>query len=70
LTMADGETVAAALVEATGCFVEALQQISEAGGVDHEDDFERAVNCIRHMQQTAFDVLKKYNFEPKGQPVE
>ena len=32
---------AAAVLEATGVFIEALQQISEAKGRDDPDDFER-----------------------------
>lgn len=64
------DQIAARLVEATQDFVEALLEISEAKGLDAEDDFERAVNCIKHMQGTAHDVLRQYGFEPRGQLVE
>jgi hypothetical protein len=52
------EQIALALVQATQDFVEASQEISEAKGPDHEDDFERAANCIASMQRIAFDVLR------------
>lgn len=41
------------LLEATDTFIEALQQISEAKGRDDPDEFERAVNAIKHMQRMA-----------------
>jgi hypothetical protein len=64
------QQIALALVQATQDFAEALMQISEAKGVDHEDDFERAVNCIKHMQRLAYDVLQQHGFTPRGTPVE
>ena len=64
------DVIATRLVEATQDFVEALLEISAARGADAEDDFERAVNCIKHMQSTAHNVLRQYGFEPRGQLVE
>lgn len=64
------DMIAARLVEATQDFVEALLEVSEARGPDHENDFERAVGCIKHMQRTAHDVLRQHGFEPRGQLVE
>jgi phosphate uptake regulator len=64
------EQIATRLVEATQDFVEALFEIGEAKGADAEDDFERAVNCIKNMQRTARDVLRRHGFEPRGSLVE
>lgn len=61
---------AAAVLEATGVFIEALQQISEAKGRDDPDDFERAINAIKHMQKIAFNALQLYGFTPRGNLVE
>ena len=58
------------MLEATDTFIEALQQISEARGRDDPDDFERAVNAIKHMQRIAFDALQLYGFTPRGKLVD
>jgi hypothetical protein len=51
------ERIAAALVEATRYFIEALLEISEAKGPDHEDDLERTIcafgTCRRPRAQRA-----------------
>lgn len=64
------ETRAMRLLEATGVFIEALQQISEAKGRDDPDEYERAVNAIKHMQRIAFNALQLYGFNPRGTLVE
>jgi hypothetical protein len=64
------EQIALALVQATQDFIEALQEISEAKGPDHEDDLERAIGCIANMQQLAFEVLRRHGFTPRGELVE
>jgi DNA-binding MurR/RpiR family transcriptional regulator len=63
------EQNAAKLLEAVGDFVESLQSISEARGLDDPDDFERACNAIINMQNIAFDALRRHGFEPRGKPV-
>ena len=40
--------------------------MSEAKGRDDPDEFERAVNAIRHMQRIAFNALQLYGFTPRG----
>jgi hypothetical protein len=64
------EQIAAKLVEACQDFVEALLQISEARGPDHENDLERAIACIRFNQRIAHDVLRRHGFEPRAPLVE
>ena len=51
-------------------FIEALQEISEAKGAFKKDPHEHAKSCIRDMQATAIDVLKKHGVKPRGQPVD
>lgn len=64
------DVIATRLVEALQDCIEALLEVSAARGADAEDDLERAVNCIKHMQGTAHDVLRQYGFEPRGALVE
>jgi hypothetical protein len=64
------EMRAAAVMEATGVFIEAQQQISEAKGRDDPDDLERAVNAVKHVQRIAFNALHLYGFTPRGTLVE
>ena len=64
------EQKALKVLEATDLFIEALQQISEAKGRDDPDDFERAVNAVKHMQKIAFNALRLYGFTPRGTLVE
>lgn len=57
--------IAARLAEAIQDFVSTLQQITIAGGPDHEDDFERALGVIERQQKLACDVLRKWGFRPE-----
>ncbi len=57
-------------ITAEECFVEALQEITEAKGAFRKDPFEHAKNVIRDMQAVAIEVLTKHGIKPRGQPLD
>lgn len=46
-------------------FTEALQIISEAAGAFNRDPVTHMQNCIRDMQRTAVQVLRKHGVTPR-----
>ncbi len=46
-------------------FENALQQITKASGAYNRDPITHAHNCLRDMQATAINVLRKYGIPPQ-----
>jgi hypothetical protein len=64
------ETMTEKTITAEECFIEALQEITEAKGAFRQDPFEHAKNVIRDMQALAIEVLTRHGIKPRGQPLD